>query len=161
MQTDKSLLIIVIFLAFFTSCNSNKECTFGSPTPIFKVNSEKIVSEKFSKNGQLSTEEVQFENGLKLDLHQSGCEKLEQVFEFKNSEAPKDIQGAISLILQHFEYFATINEQYLVYQQWGSAIAQNKLAFKKGNTVELAPNFNASIDFISGVEPIVVLKIMN
>ncbi len=161
MRTDKYLLILTIIFTIFTSCTSKKECAFGSPTPIFKINSQEVVQQKFSKKGQLSTEEIEFQNGLKLVLHQSGCEKLEQVFEFKNSKAPKNIQGAIALIIQNLDYFSSINDRYLVYKQWGSAIEQNKDAFKKGNTVELAPNFTASIDFITGVEPIVILKIAN
>ena len=156
-------IFLFLSILIFSSCgnNSSEQCQFGTPTPIFTVDHNEIIRETFSKKGQSSQENVQFKNNLNLEIQQSGCEHVKQTFRFHVPQFTGDFPDAVENISNNLSYFSNISEKYLMYGQWALAIEQNKSKFKMGNTVELAPHFNAKIDYIKGENPILILSITN
>ena len=66
-----------------TSEQNQEKCKYGTPTPIFSDALSKVTDHSFSAEGQKGIEEVSFENGVELELLQSGCNEILQSYQFK------------------------------------------------------------------------------
>ncbi len=162
LMTIKLMLFSIFSILLMTCSNSSEQkCKFGSPTPIFVQDNQEILNEQFNLKGQSSSENIQFKNGLKLQITQSGCNHLEQIFEFHTNENPKSFSESVDLLLQYLMYFSKINDKYLMYQQWANSIHQKRTELKRGKTTELSPGFNINIDYINGENATILLKITN
>ena len=144
------------------SINYKEElCKYGAPTPIFSKDLEKVLGQEFSVNGQKGNEKVSFENGLELELLQSGCDELLQSYQFSLS---KDLEGDdkfwIEKAAEQFRYLATLSENHLSFNLWAGAIQNASENVSLGESFEPDANTFIKIDKIpSGDKTILVVTL--
>jgi len=168
----RTLIILLVVTTIF-ACKNDKPsskkaddyteepCKYGAPTPIFSKDLEKVIDQEFSVNGQKGNETVKFENGLELELLQSGCDELLQSYQFILS---KDLSGDnkfwIEKAAEQFRYLATLSENHLSFNLWAGAIQNASEAISLGETFEPDANTFIKIDKIpSGENTILVVTL--
>ena len=81
---------LFLLVSIILSCGSEpQKCRYGDAEAIFDLSNEKVISHDFRKSGQLTFEQVVFENKLELEIQQSGCDSIKQIFQFK---IPEDVR---------------------------------------------------------------------
>lgn len=138
-----------------------EKCKYGSPTPIFSKELEKVVDHSFSVNGQKGVEKVKFENGTELELIQDGCNELLQSFQFSfNGDVTGEDQFWIEQAVEQFRYLSTLSENHLSFSLWAGAIANNIETINLGAAFEPEPNTFIKIDKVpSGDKTILVVTL--
>lgn len=171
MTTSVKTFFILIICTIIFSCDnettssdekqtsSAEKCKYGSPTPIFSKDLEKVLEQSFTVNGQKGIEKVQFENGLELELLQSGCNDLFQSFQFALS---KDLNGDEAFWIQQaaaqFHYLSTLSEKHFSFNLWSDVISKGAELITLGEAFEPEPNTFIKIDKIpSGDKTILVV----
>ncbi len=146
-----------------SSSNENPDsleeaCKYGAPTPIFSKELEKVTDHFFSVKGQKGVERVQFENGMELELLQSGCDELLQSYRFSLS---KDLNGDdqfwIEQAIEQFRYLSTLSENHLSLSLWAGAIANSTEYISLGVSFEPEPNTFIKIDKIPSIEKTILV----
>ncbi len=159
----------ILFLLFITtvisSCGNDStptKCKYGSPQLIFS-SSDNFIKEQSHQLGEIEGEEtVVFDNGLRLNLLQSGCNTIEQELQFTNytfvTQSEQNIfKNAIALL----DYMGNLKEEVKAFSFWAGAIAENLDAFQPSQEVELAPNTYAKIDKIGQGEAAMIRVILS
>lgn len=150
------VIMIVRFLLFCSiamllSCNSTPKCSLGDPVAIFSPKMSKVKQHEFKLTQQNSQELVSFENGISLELFQSGCENIKQEFQFQikgdYQEMPEEfwIQASAS----QFQYMSSVDQSLQTFQLWGQSIMENIKEIKIGERFSLGPGFFIKIDKVS------------
>lgn len=141
--------------------SSVEKCKYGSPTPIFSKELEKVVDHSFSVNGQKGLEKVKFENGMELELIQDGCNELLQSFQFSfNSDLTGEDRFWVEQAAEQFRYLSTLSEDHLSFSLWAGAIANNIESINLGTAFEPEPNTFIKIDKVpSGEKTILVVTL--
>lgn len=148
----------IFFLLILFSCdnsgsssNETVDCSMGKPQAIFDEKNPQISSQSFSLNKSSSLEMVEFSNGLKLELTQSGCEFVKQQFQFSFEENTTDFPKEfwIERAIQKFRFLAKLDEKYQPFMLWASFIHNKKEQFNLNIPLELEPGHFATINKIS------------
>lgn len=137
----------------------NEACKYGAPTPIFSKDLEKVTKHAFTAEGQKGVEKVKFENGVDLELLQSGCNELTQSYRFfLQGDLEGNDQFWAEQAVEQFRYLSTLSENHLSFSLWAGAI-QNSVEFiSLGESFEPEPNTFIKIDKIpSGEKTILVV----
>jgi len=146
----------LFFLAItLLSCSSNKsseKCRYGSAEPIFSIEYEKVVKHDFNKKGQLTFERVVFENKMELEIQQSGCDSVRQVFKVK---IPEDIQHEApayfkEMAIQVFGYLSQVSDKHFSLHHLGKVVSQHFQDIKLGKPFMMQENYYLKIDRIAG-----------
>lgn len=146
-------LFCLFIICLILSCSNNKssvDCDVPAPEAIFSKNIEQITSHSFSLKDHLAKEIISFDNGVELEIFQSGCEKIVQefVFEVPNEqiEANQHTQQAI----RQLKFISSLDAKYLAFDQWAQAIQELEIEFFKSDAVEVSPGFIVRLDRIKG-----------
>ncbi len=152
-------LVYFTFILLITACANDStqqaaDCAYGEPRPIFSDTLEAVQQHQFSSNKQEGTENVLFVTGLQLEVLQSGCEAIEQEFQFTldgdyREETPEFWLEQATL---HFQFLGSLGEQYFPLYAWGQAIGEAKAQMKLGEPHEVQPHFNAIVDKVVSKE---------
>lgn len=138
----KQITFLLILTVLFSYCDSNNSatknesvsqpdskvaCKYGQPVAVFSDSLTSILSHKFELNGQKAVEEVKFENGVFLELYQSGCNEIIQEFRFilnePFEEQPKEFW--FKKAAYQFSYLSTLDERYIVsYNMWSQILSR-------------------------------------
>jgi len=144
----------MVFLA--TSCSSNgstsEKCRYGNAEPIFALEYEKVVKHSFDKKGQLTFEQVVFENKMELEIQQSGCDSVKQVFKFN---IPDDVQQEEptffkEMTIQVFGYLSQVSDKHFSLHHLGKVVSQHFQEIKLGKPFMMQENYYLKIDRIAG-----------
>ena len=153
----------VFFLAvLFGSCgnsNSKSKCEAGDPVAIFSDKYEQIVNHSFKITGTESLEEIEFENGIKLELAQSGCESLKQEFRFIIPGYQNATEESLwsDFAINLFNYMGGIDIAFADFSFWSQAIKQAQPNLNVGVPFELGPGRWIKIDKISSSDHAVLI----
>ncbi len=75
-------LCIVVSLSFFACGSGDKTCALGAPQAIFSEEMDIVNQHSFEARGQESTERFVVDDSLSVEIQQSGCDKVRQIFIF-------------------------------------------------------------------------------
>ena len=149
------LLSIATLLVFCDSNNPNTsqkdKCKYGAPKAIFSDTISSLASHQFNLEGQVGTEYLVFQDGKKLEIVQSGCDQIQQEFQFNLAKEETDAEkNWIKEAAMQLQALGSLGEAYLSFNFWAQAIQENQQRIQLGETVELATNFSMKIDHIKG-----------
>ncbi len=154
MNLNNFFLLILILTALSCNLNSSKseKCRYGNAEPIFSPDYEKVVEHAFKKKGQLTFEQVVFENKMELEIQQSGCDSVRQVFQFK---IPEDVQQEKpayfkEMTIQVFGYLSQVSDKHFSLHHLGKVVSQHFQDIKLGKPFMMQENYYLKIDRILG-----------
>lgn len=149
--------IVAIGLSFFLmNCTADRpveqqnyfeDCAYTAPEPIFSKDVTSVEYHTFELQRQIGIEQVVFENGLKVEIVQQGCDAIRQDFRFtldtqySNDESEFWIQQAGKL----FFFMGGLEEQYLPLYEWGNAIVQNAANMQLNRSFEVFDGFSVEV----------------
>jgi len=152
----KIFQIMLFSVAFLLSCengtDNNQDCPLGQPTPIFSDSLIQVKTHLFELEEQSSLETVEFDNGVILELAQSGCEEISQEFQFKIKEI-QNKNNTLSWVeagVEQFKYMSGLGEQFAPFFMWATSIDDQKNKFALNTPLELAPGFFVTFNKVSG-----------
>ncbi len=165
----KKFLLWGVCLLFFACTNSStndnqaendlSQCKTGKPTPIFTHNMANIVKHSFQELPSQTTETVVWKSGLALELTQSGCKHIKQLFQF---ERPENKTATPEFWLQDaancFKEMAATDEKTASLGMWANVIEQNLSQFHLGEAVEVEKGHFIKIDCMMGKLLVVTLS---
>lgn len=156
-------ILLLILGSIILSCNSEPEkCRYGNAEPIFAPSYEKVVNHSFSKKGQLTFEQIVFENKMELEIHQSGCDSVRQVFQFKIPEDVRTEKPAYfkEMTIQVFGYLSLVSDKHFSLHHLGKVVSQHFNEIKLGKSFRMQENYFLKIDRILGLnETILVVEL--
>lgn len=139
-----------------TNTDDFSKCKFGKPNAIFSPKMNGITAHLFQIKERTGIEQVEFDNGKKLELIQTGCNEINQELIF-TLPPTKNIDW-VEMAASELEFLSTIDDELKPFSFWAGAISAKKNEFKLGQDVELEPNIFANIDRIESSDR-VLLKI--
>jgi len=150
----KHLILPFLCLLIFACGNTSKECTYGSPAAIFNKELKNVLDHQFSTKGQEAQENIVFDNGLKLEVLQGGCNSLKQEFRFTlNGNVEEDGKSFwINQAGQLFHFLGSLSDQYLVYHQYAQALKEAEPQMNLRESFLLGEGFFIKLDHISGTD---------
>jgi hypothetical protein len=165
-----SILGILICLFFFSCGNKNQgsddpfaNCKFGKPEPVFSNDIPKISSHDFRLAGKEGIEKVVFENGVHLEIIQSGCDAVRQEFQFTltgNFENASADSWALKAIEQ-FQYMGAFGEKFAPFSFWANAMQQSAQHFALGQPLEVQPGAFVTIDKIFSPDYTILIVVLS
>jgi hypothetical protein len=148
----RTLFSFVLLLSlFFWSCTSDEktpDCKYGSPVAMFSDSIPGVVQHNFALKGQEGLESVELERGLKIEVLQSGCDKIRQEFRFNISESLPDTTNWIETSGNIFISISGLDPNLAPLANWGTAIQQFASELKLGESKEVGEGFFIKIDRI-------------
>lgn len=123
-------------------------CMFEEPTAVFDPSLSFVEEHVFILHPSEAIEQVVFENGLELELTQSGCNEIVQVFQFKLYGNFPDLATQVWLEKagQYFLYMGTLDELYFPLYKWGEAMLENAATVKLNQTFQLNETFSIKVN---------------
>ncbi|HMR44217.1 MAG TPA: hypothetical protein PKC40_10305 [Saprospiraceae bacterium] len=130
---------LLILAALFFSCDGGSagKCKYGSPTPIFTPTTYSVSSHSFVAKGQESSEQIVFDNGIRLEIFQSGCNAIKQEFVYDLPAFPDAEPDWIFIAAELLKKYGELGEQFAPLVFWGEEISKKKQEIKLGETTEL------------------------
>lgn len=156
------LLSILACVALSCGSSTDEKCRYGSAEPIFDTSYEKVLKHSFSKKGQLTYEQIVFENQMELEIQQSGCDSIRQVFQFKIPEDVRSQESAYfkEMTIQFFIYLSQISDKHFSLHHLGKVVSQHFQEIKLGKPFMMQENYFLKIDRILGSnESILVVEL--
>ena len=142
-------IFFVLFLA--TACSNPKQttdCKIPKPEAIFTKSMSGVEQHSFKAEGHVADESVVFDNGLRLELHQAGCEKIYQEYIFYVPSALMKEKVHTRQAIEQITFLSNIDIKLQPFEQWVFAIRQNEEKFFENSEVEVAPGIFVKIDSI-------------
>ncbi len=163
------LTISLIFILI--SCGSKNQtsddpfvhCKFGKPESVFSKNIPKINSHEFHLSGKEGIEKVVFENGVHLEIIQSGCDAIRQEFQFflpGNFEKTSADYWALKAVEQ-FQYMSVLDEKFAPFSFWANAIRQSAQHFNLGRSLEVQPGTFVTLDKIFSPDYTILIVVLS
>jgi len=161
----KLLCLLVVFMLF--SCKNNdrkaepevatsdfEKCKYGKPVAIFSDTVPSVKKHTFEEITGGAMEKVLFDNGVGLELKQTGCNKATQTFTFYlfgDFTQRKDyvwLEATEGL----FKYMGGLSPSLQPLLQWANALDKIKKTMKLRQPATIENNFQITIDRISAKE---------
>ena len=156
----RSLLPLLFLFLFSCNNSADEKCKYGTPTPIFSKEISAVTAHNFEAKEQESAEQVTFENGLQLQLQQSGCNDIKQEFQFTIDRPGEGEPNWFLLVSEQFLYLSSLSGNTESLGMWASVISSNASLFKLGLPVEVEKGFFVKIDKIeSGKNTILIVEL--
>lgn len=135
-----------------SGAGSPKDCLYGQPVAIFADDLPNMLEHQFEQKAQEAKELMRFNNGLRVELTQSGCDEIVQEFRFELADSL--LQGQmiepLALAVGQLAYMGSLGPEYQGFQEWARALAGQKEEFKLSQPMELGPGIGATVDQIKG-----------
>ena len=150
LRTSLKISLFLIFtFVLFSQCQSGPPpCKYKPPVAIFSKELEPIQHHRFEVSGQDSREGIVFKNGIQMEILQSGCNDILQVFQFyiPGDLKEKNSEYWIEMAIQHFAYLSTVSNQHFSLHYWSDAISEKFHELKLGRPTELQAGYAVKID---------------
>lgn len=154
----------LLFFAFVTcgimiACGSEEKsnapfgnCQYGPPKAVFKAEIPKVSNHEFQLNKNAAIEKVKFDNGIALELIQSGCEKPKQEFQFTIPAPTKEFKDGdwIKMGIDMFSYMGNLAPELQPFLMWQGALKDRIDQLKIGLPHELEKGFFVKLDKVAG-----------
>ena len=146
------------FLALALGCfgcsgsSGKQDCQYGEPVAIFSPDLPNMIEHNFIQTEQIGREVMRFNNGLSVELTQSGCDEIVQEFRFQLADSvfQGQIMDPLALAIGQLAYMGSLGPSYQGFQEWARALAEQKDDFKLAQPMELGPGIGATVDQIKG-----------
>jgi len=140
-----------------------KNCKYGTPSAIFSQALKQVKAHSFQLKPQEAIEIIHFDNDVKLELIQSGCDEIRQEFRFTIKNFQKtNFQHTIDEALEQLRYLGGLSDQYASFSFWSDAIAQKRTQLKAGKVYEIESNRFVKIDLIpEDKQAILIVEFLN
>jgi len=128
------------------------KCKYGSPKAIFSPSTPLVSSHEFELSSHAALETVFFDEDIKLELTQSGCEKPKQEFKFTipgNSKGYTSTEW-VNMALQQLDFLGNLHKPLEPLLFWSGALKQKKEEIKLGQPVTLEQGHYVKIDKLAG-----------
>lgn len=148
-MNTKYLFYLFLASAVLFSCNSTEKCKYSEPIALFDVNNPAVVKQNFTLKGTASSEFVEFNNGLRLELLQTGCQALTQEYRFEIPEAKdsNDHSSWLELSVQLFRFLGASNQNiFQMADAWANLIEQQKNEIRLGQDYPITTGFIIKVD---------------
>jgi len=150
-----AISVCLILLACGGEKKSNEpfgDCQYGAPKPVFKAETPKLSKHGFQLNKNAAVEKVKFDNGIALELIQSGCEKPKQEFQFTIPAPTNNFKDGdwISMGIDMFAYMGNLAPELQPFLMWQGALKDRIDQLKLGLPHELEQGFFVKIDKVAG-----------
>lgn len=171
-NNPKSIFFLVLLIGLFiVGCGDDapkqnstdfSDCKYGKPEAIFSASIPQITSHSFNIHQREGIELANFDNGIKMELIQSGCDNIIQSFKFR---IPGDHRKKSSLewvdeAVKQLRYLGGLDQKYAALSFWGNEIEQIKSTLKLGSTQDIQQGFKVKIDkVLSTRESILLLEL--
>jgi hypothetical protein len=157
--------ISTLFVLLFFACGEGeKTCHYGNPQAIFSEQLDKVILHQFSTNNQDARELVNFENGLELEIFQSGCDSIQQVFQskFEGDLTKEPSAYFVEMAIQQFFYLGTVSSEHFSLNYLSQTIRDQFHNIKLGQALELQANYFIKIDKVSSQsETVLIVELMS
>ncbi|MEM9886495.1 MAG: hypothetical protein AAF849_11440 [Bacteroidota bacterium] len=123
------------------------DCLYEAPKPIFSDRLPAVQQHRFKIRSAKGIEQLVFDTGLELAIHQSGCELMQQNFYFK-VESGVRLENAEACIIQASEYFyflGSLDEALLPLYEWGRMIEKHANSMSLDTPFEVYPGFAVTV----------------
>ncbi len=167
-QAGYSLIILCILIV---GCGKNQQkssgndfenCKFGAPKAIFSDVFPSITSHSFKIFNKEGIETVRFDNGMVMELIQSGCDHIVQSFKFRlpGDHRKKNALDWVEEAVVQLRFLGGLDEKFASLSFWGNEIEQRKSEIKLGSTLDIQQGFKVKIDkVLSTNESILLLEL--
>ncbi|MEZ5044438.1 MAG: hypothetical protein R2828_31380 [Saprospiraceae bacterium] len=152
---ESRLALFFISLMLLTlGCSSDStddlfiDCAYSAPEKIFSEDLPSVSLHHFQMGNMQAEETLQFENGSKLKLIQSGCDYLKQAFEFSSPmlERQKSATYWVEESLNLLKMISQLGPEFITYNSWASAIHQKTAEFELDKFLELQEGYYVKIN---------------
>lgn len=152
-KMNRLFLLITIILLWgcaeqeSASVDDFADCLYEAPTAIFSDQLPAIRQHRFKISSAKGIEHVVFDTGLELDIHQSGCELMQQNFFFKVEDGIQldDHEQCIHQASEYFYFLGTLDEEFLPLYEWGRLIQKYAQRMSLNAPFEVFPGFAVTI----------------
>ena len=154
----------IVTLAF--ACNSGEkegDCA-TTPSAIFSEDLIGVFSHDFMQTGTESLEIISFQDGVFLEVFQSGCDSLRQEFRFRlpDPEENDDPQFWLKEASDQFRMLGSLGPEYQPFFQYADVLAQQEESFRLSKPMEVDAGFWMQIDKIQSFDgPTLVIILAN
>lgn len=115
-----------------------------------------IKSHTFQSEGQNTSESALFQNDLALELSQSGCDHVKQVFQFTTEKPGEGDPNWFLLTGQQFEYISRLSPKFMPLAAWAEMINLNASQFRLSEPLEIENGFFVKIDKIDSGKNVIL-----
>ena len=157
-----SLLTLICFSLFILGgygCKSQpktpfSDCSYGAPKPIFSKEWPAVSTQAFRLTAKEGIEQIEFTNGVSLELIQTGCDHITQDFTFSLPLEEIDDQPNfwIAQAIRQLQYLAQVDESLMPFQFWAQAIQNAAPQIKLSAPFTLEGSIQVTIDRIVSVD---------
>jgi hypothetical protein len=162
----KTFAHFLLLLAIFglLACGSKKQTCASSPQAMFTPDMRGVEQQQFKLIDPVnSEEEIVLKNGHRLNILQSGCEKLRQEFRFSIPGRMKTDSALVwaELAIRELSNLALMDQRLLPMGQWAMAINSKKGEIRLAETLSLGQGFYVKIDRIPSAEDVILLVVFS
>ncbi len=109
---------------------------------------ESVLKHNFESTAQEGNENILFDNQLNVEIEQSGCDHIRQVFKFWIEKPGEGEPNWYFLAAEQFAYLSNISKETKILGIWADVIESNASQFKLSKPVEVDSGFFVKIDKI-------------
>jgi hypothetical protein len=153
----KNIFILLSVILMNFGCKS--DCKFGKAVPIFPKGLPIVTEQHFESREADAFETIVFKNGLRLQITQSGCNDLKQLFEFiqQGDYAERGDVFWKKTAVDQLKMMSTMHLSLQMLSAWASAIENVLPTLKLGESTEVEPNTFVKIDKVTNGKDAVLL----
>jgi hypothetical protein len=124
------------------------DCRYLAPEPIFHEGLPGLSEHRFNTSEQGAEESFVVERDLHVNLQQSGCNEIRQVFwlEWKTGPTGRSARFWVRAASGQFRRLAALGAPYLSFKALSDALAVNEQQIEMGQPFELQPGLHIVIE---------------
>ncbi len=123
-------------------------CAYTEPEPVFNENLPGVIDYSFQPGIKESNEQVKFDDGLNLNIRQSGCDHLKQeyIFEIPGNYTSRNTQYWVRQTVLLLKELSKLGPEYVVFEHWSLAIERAGGKINLSQNTEIEEGFYVSLD---------------
>jgi hypothetical protein len=143
--------IFILFSVIFLNFGCKSACKFGKAVPIFPKGLPIVTEQHFEAREADAFETVLFQNGLRLQITQSGCDDLKQLFEFiqQGDYAQRGDDFWKKTAVEQLKMMSKMHASLQLFGAWAAAIENVLPTLKLGESAEIESNTYVKIDKVT------------
>ena len=137
------------------SCGGNSsdpfaKCKYKQPEAVFSNSLSNVNEHTFNIEGTTGHERLTFENGIGLELFQSGCNEIVQDFRFQipGKFRVDEPQIWVKMAIDQLKYMGDLSEKHQAMLIWAQMMEQAQSEIVTGQAYELQPSIFVKVDRI-------------
>lgn len=164
MTITRFSIIVFLFVTLFFACGESSsdpfaDCQYKKPVAAFNESLSEVNSHTFKMEGTTGVEQVLFNNGVSLELFQSGCNEIRQEFRFTipGTFEIDDPQFWVDQAAQQFDYLGELSDAHAGMLMWAGEIRKNAPRLELGQALEIQPTYFIKIDRIRSTDKALII----